>query len=495
MYNEDMRYNDVQLVVSKKYAKATRMGHRNTQFSGHKIEMETDQQGQSHLHPQPCFFYGNVANIPQPNFHSVVPAPVNQGFFNLHHMPEQHDNALFYGPQYNALQPQHPSSHYSPYLAPLSSVQVNQVAHDIRGSFKRKNAEGAFANNQYHTALAGPSSLASMIARPVESHIGQMELTVESGPLRSVRNRPAVIEHNPSHLIQGNYVGPPVQFPGNPSLDVHFGVNNGDNGTYAWSQAPNLPYVHACVNVARLESGHSGIQGYQMTASNRSSTGFLHPPISQGHPNCHQPMQEVRGYNVNFPSQMATSTSHRIPTTSSSNTSYLALVPPTGFRLYRPHQREIVLDSNARHRSLPQLRVLPVDNVAPGYYEVGDSFDQHRDMRLDIDQMSYEELLALGERIGCVGTGLYEEFIENNLNIRTFTSSAACVNIGEATCPDHQINFCVICQNDYEDEENIGTLDCEHEYHGECIKKWLLVKNTCPVCKSTALSVKGKKDL
>lgn len=26
----------------------------------------------------------------------------------------------------------------------------------------------------------------------------------------------------------------------------------------------------------------------------------------------------------------------------------------------------------------------------PGYHEVGDTVDQHRDLRLDIDQMSYE---------------------------------------------------------------------------------------------------------
>ncbi|CAK7354204.1 unnamed protein product [Dovyalis caffra] len=36
-------------------------------------------------------------------------------------------------------------------------------------------------------------------------------------------------------------------------------------------------------------------------------------------------------------------------------------------------------------------------------------YDQHRDMRLDIDNMSYEELLALEERMGTVSTALPEE--------------------------------------------------------------------------------------
>nr|GEW31460.1 E3 ubiquitin-protein ligase MBR2-like isoform X1 [Tanacetum cinerariifolium] len=36
-------------------------------------------------------------------------------------------------------------------------------------------------------------------------------------------------------------------------------------------------------------------------------------------------------------------------------------------------------------------------------------YDQHRDMRLDIDNMFYEELLALEDEISIVSTSLYEE--------------------------------------------------------------------------------------
>ncbi|KAL0406762.1 UNVERIFIED_CONTAM: putative E3 ubiquitin-protein ligase ZFP1 [Sesamum latifolium] len=549
------------------------MGHRNTQFTGHMIDMETDQQGHSHLHPEPCIFYRSAANFPQPNIHPVVPAQGNQCNFNFHHMPERHDNGLFYGvPHLNNVQPQHPatnlelavaapSGHYNPYLAPPSGirdfpVQVNHGANDqlslssthrfvgiptdsygrslpymdaIRGSFKRKNAEGFPGNYVYHNASAGPSSsIAPVTATPAESDItltdaasflppeyGGDNLTpvVESSSHRSVRNRPgmigpeSIVAHNATHLIQGTYVAPPVQLPGNPWLDMHLGANNGEIGHFAWPHAP-LPYMHA--NGACAEAGNISLNGYQVTVSNRSSSGFLHPH-HQSHPNPHQPpapMQGVRGYNVNVPSQLATS-SRRISTINSSNTvitpyqdvvdarpTFLAPVPPTGFRLYQPHRREIILDSSARHQTLPHLRVLPEDEVAvleiPGYHGAGDSIDQHRDMRLDIDHMSYEELLALGEQIGNVGTGLSEEFIRNNLKIRTFTSSTADLNLEDDTCLDQQIDFCVICQTDYEDGEDIGILDCGHEYHKECIKKWLLEKNTCAVCKSTALSHKAK---
>ncbi|XP_020096166.1 uncharacterized protein LOC109715526 isoform X2 [Ananas comosus] len=40
-------------------------------------------------------------------------------------------------------------------------------------------------------------------------------------------------------------------------------------------------------------------------------------------------------------------------------------------------------------------------------------YDRYHDWRLDVDNMSYEELLELGDKIGCVSTGLREE--ENEL--------------------------------------------------------------------------------
>lgn len=131
--------------------------------------------------------------------------------------------------------------------------------------------------------------------------------------------------------------------------------------------------IAASANGACADAGNIGVQGYQVTAINRSAAGFLHPPFAQGHSNHHHPTQPMQVVSVNHPSQVATS-SRRIPTISSSNTginpfqdaadsgpTFLAPVPPTGFRLYRPHRREIILDANARYRNLPHLRVLPED--------------------------------------------------------------------------------------------------------------------------------------
>ncbi|KAJ8533939.1 hypothetical protein K7X08_007263 [Anisodus acutangulus] len=46
---------------------------------------------------------------------------------------------------------------------------------------------------------------------------------------------------------------------------------------------------------------------------------------------------------------------------------------------------------------------------------------------------------------------------------------------------------CAICQSEYEHEEDIGTLQCGHEYHVNCIKQWLLRKKDCPMCRASVL--------
>ncbi|KAI7993870.1 putative E3 ubiquitin-protein ligase HIP1, partial [Camellia lanceoleosa] len=82
-------------------------------------------------------------------------------------------------------------------------------------------------------------------------------------------------------------------------------------------------------------------------------------------------------------------------------------------------------------------------------------YDQHRDMRLDIDNMSYEELLALEEKI---------EFA-----IRFVFSSC-------------------LCQEEYGIGDEVGRLKCKHGYHMVCIEQWLQLKNWCPICKASAVS-------
>ncbi|CAH8315178.1 unnamed protein product [Eruca vesicaria subsp. sativa] len=44
----------------------------------------------------------------------------------------------------------------------------------------------------------------------------------------------------------------------------------------------------------------------------------------------------------------------------------------------------------------------------------------------------------------------------------------------------HKTESCTICQENSKMKKI--TLACGHEYHAECLEKWLIVKNLCPVC-------------
>ncbi|KAG8656770.1 E3 ubiquitin-protein ligase MBR2 isoform X2 [Manihot esculenta] len=111
--------------------------------------------------------------------------------------------------------------------------------------------------------------------------------------------------------------------------------------------------------------------------------------------------------------------------------------------------------------------------------------DQHRDMRLDIDNMSYEELLALEERMGTVSTALTEEALSECLKTSIYQSAS----LEDATldlCGEKADIKCSICQEDYAVGDEVGRLQCEHRYHVACIHQWLRLKNWCPICKASA---------
>lgn len=153
--------------------------------------------------------------------------------------------------------------------------------------------------------------------------------------------------------------------------------------------------------------------------------------------------------------------------------------------------RSLAADIDGRQRLVSEIRqVLNVmrrgENIRaedmmlfdPFINGVAELHDRHRDMRLDVDNMSYEELLALEERIGDVNTGLSDEVILQSLKVRKFSAFMRGLPSLEPCC---------ICQEEYVVGESIGTLDCGHDFHSHCIKQWLRQKNTCPICKMTGI--------
>lgn len=113
----------------------------------------------------------------------------------------------------------------------------------------------------------------------------------------------------------------------------------------------------------------------------------------------------------------------------------------------------------------------------------GEGSNSDQDMEdddIDPDELSYEELIALGEIVGEESRGLSMEEISTCL--RPYT----CHSLGSKTAVDR----CVICQIEYEKYEKLVALfPCQHSYHTDCITKWLQIKKTCPICSTEVSSV------
>ena len=55
---------------------------------------------------------------------------------------------------------------------------------------------------------------------------------------------------------------------------------------------------------------------------------------------------------------------------------------------------------------------------------------------------------------------------------------------------DHIIDStCVICIEEYKDNDNIRQLPCQHVFHQKCIDSWFLKRQTCPICRQKGTDV------
>ncbi|KAD7117379.1 hypothetical protein R6Q59_006018 [Mikania micrantha] len=150
-----------------------------------------------------------------------------------------------------------------------------------------------------------------------------------------------------------------------------------------------------------------------------------------------------------------------------------------------PHHRLDLFGSrHHRHFRHPSPEGLAEIVMLQGNLLIGGRLDhdRYRDWRLDVDNMSYEELLELGDKIGYVSTGLREDEIRRCVRK---TKPPINKSLSRSTI---EIQWkCAICQEEHEGEDEIGKLECGHLYHMYCIKQWLGQKKTCPICK-TALA-------
>eukprot|EP00262_Sarcandra_glabra_P015056 TRINITY_DN4562_c0_g1_i1.p1 TRINITY_DN4562_c0_g1~~TRINITY_DN4562_c0_g1_i1.p1 ORF type:complete len:556 (+),score=69.45 TRINITY_DN4562_c0_g1_i1:184-1851(+) len=346
---------------------------------------------------------------------------------------------------------------------------------------------------------------------------GNSQSIAGEGSHRNVRSRPSL--HLESNLggtnISSNL---PLHFHSTGRTIDRSGlgdltVQNSHANTRGWSHFPVSPPTHGRI----LPSDNGGLNHEANQFTNCSvpmEIGGYHNPVSSRIPGAHpqnfhavasEATRGVRGRHAQrtVPAYRAISSyphlGHISTPSDAGMQSGLETYPSSRYSRSLSASRARNSDRNGRAR-ISYDRLLPHSDEADmrdyrlmsegfmimdrsAFYDSRSMIDQHRDMRLDIDNMSYEELLALEERIGSVNTGLSDDMISKCLLETVICSLDSC------TDGNQEEGSCIICLEEYQNKEELGTLmNCGHDYHAGCIKKWLSVKNACPICKAPALS-------
>lgn len=120
--------------------------------------------------------------------------------------------------------------------------------------------------------------------------------------------------------------------------------------------------------------------------------------------------------------------------------------------------------------------------VASGSEELEDHGRNSQDAweEVDPDELSYEELIALGDVVGTESRGLSANTI----------ASLPSMSFKMQNNQDGNTESCVICRLDFEEGDTLTVLACKHSYHPECINNWLCINKVCPVC-SAEVSTSG----
>ncbi|CAD8125750.1 unnamed protein product [Paramecium sonneborni] len=91
----------------------------------------------------------------------------------------------------------------------------------------------------------------------------------------------------------------------------------------------------------------------------------------------------------------------------------------------------------------------------------------------------YNILLNLNSMQSSLNIPMYLKLAKTKKTRNWFDDIPILVGVDEIT----QSEICAICLQEINDEKLINILNCNHYFHNECIKEWVLIKAECPTCR------------
>lgn len=91
--------------------------------------------------------------------------------------------------------------------------------------------------------------------------------------------------------------------------------------------------------------------------------------------------------------------------------------------------------------------------------------------------------------IDIIGIGMGDIVITDEMRVKTlneqeFDNLEKYIYDSRVHCDDGEIPICAVCQCDFEDEDEVTKLPCDHSFHTVCIKRWLTRDSCrCPNCR------------
>lgn len=167
--------------------------------------------------------------------------------------------------------------------------------------------------------------------------------------------------------------------------------------------------------------------------------------------------------------------------------------------------------ASGRHRGIPFPLSLFLDSNASSSNSSGRSRlfgGSGRGAEVDIERMSYDDLLQLEEALGSVKprvkaanreeieqlpVGVYRK--PNNSAAApaaassSDAASAATAAASSSSADSSSVDQCSICLCDFEDGDSLKTLPCLHRYHAACVDQWLQINEKCPICQTPASQI------
>jgi E3 ubiquitin-protein ligase BIG BROTHER-like protein len=151
-------------------------------------------------------------------------------------------------------------------------------------------------------------------------------------------------------------------------------------------------------------------------------------------------------------------------------------------------QQQETAEFDARLRALAGI---PSDGML-----AEDDNDADNEEGVDPDNLSYEELSALGDAVGTVDAGvsqadvaslpvvLYAQLQKDMIILQARSSDTTAEEGGmeQGQEEEEEEEQCAVCRVEFEGEDEVKVLPCKHHYHVDCIDQWLKRKKACPVC-------------